>query len=83
MAPHLDEGGEHSVGVHINVSHTAATPPPGMIVKAVAKCTAVEGQKTSWYIEAYDEKDMIGKGTHDRFTINVDRFNQKLDKKRV
>jgi fluoroacetyl-CoA thioesterase len=51
------------------------------MVKAIVKCTAVEGMKTSWYIEAYDEKDLIGKGTHDRFTINVDKFNQKLEKK--
>jgi fluoroacetyl-CoA thioesterase len=61
-------------------SFCAATPV-GMMVKAIVKCTAVEGMKTSWYIEAYDEKDLIGKGTHDRFTINVDKFNQKLEKK--
>jgi fluoroacetyl-CoA thioesterase len=79
LAPHLDEG-EHSVGVHINVSHTAATPV-GMKVRAEVRCTGVDGQKTSWYIEAYDEKDLIGKGTHDRFTINIERFNQKLAKK--
>ncbi|PLX66826.1 MAG: thioesterase [Denitrovibrio sp.] len=81
LAPHLDDG-EHSVGVSVNFSHVAATPP-GMMVKAIAKCTGVEGQKTSWYIEAYDEQDLIGKGTHDRFTINVDRFNQKLEKKGI
>jgi len=79
MAPHLEEG-EHSVGIHINVSHTAATPV-GMKVLAAVKCTAVDGKKTSWEIEAYDEKDLIGKGTHDRFTINVEKFSQKIASK--
>jgi len=79
LAPHLDEG-EHSVGVHINVSHCAATPV-GMKVRAKVRCIAVEGQKTSWEVEAYDEKELIGKGTHDRFTINVERFNQRVAKK--
>lgn len=79
LAPHLDEG-EHSVGVHVNVSHCAATPA-GMKVRAKVRCTAVDGQKTSWYVEAYDEKELIGKGSHDRFTINVERFNQRVAKK--
>ncbi|TCK61916.1 thioesterase family protein [Seleniivibrio woodruffii] len=79
LAPHLDEG-EHSVGVHVNVSHCAATPV-GMKVRAKVRCTAVDGQKTSWYVEAYDEKELIGKGSHDRFTINVERFNQRVAKK--
>jgi len=53
----------------------------GMKVKAVAKCTGVEGMKTSWYIEAFDEKDMIGKGTHERFTVNNEKFLARLEKK--
>jgi fluoroacetyl-CoA thioesterase len=79
LAPHLDEG-EQSVGINVNVTHCAATPV-GMKVRAKAVCTGVDGQKTSWEVEAYDEKELIGKGTHERFTINTERFNIKMAKK--
>lgn len=79
LAPHLDEG-EISLGTHINVSHSAATPV-GMAVRAHVKCTGVDGQRTMWEIDAYDEKDLIGKGTHERFTVNLERFCKKLEAK--
>lgn len=79
LAPHLDEG-EQSVGINVNVTHSAATPV-GMKVRAKAVCTGVDGQKTSWEVEAWDEKELIGRGTHERFTINTDRFNIKMAKK--
>ncbi|MGE4318718.1 MAG: thioesterase family protein [Deferribacterales bacterium] len=79
LQPHLDEG-EQSVGTHICVSHTAATPV-GMNISAKVVCTNVDGQRTQWEIEAYDEKELIGKGTHERFTINTDKFNSRLRKK--
>lgn len=80
LRPHLDEG-EQSVGTHICVSHEAATPV-GMKVYARAVCTGVDGQRTKWEIEAYDEKEVIGKGTHERFTINTEKFLGKLNKKK-
>lgn len=79
MAPHLDEG-EGSVGIVVNVTHEAATPP-GMEVTVHVKCTKVDGQKTSWEIEARDELDLIGRGTHERFTVDFERFNARLSKK--
>ena len=79
LKPHLDEG-EQSVGISINATHCAATPV-GMKVRAKAVCTGVQGQITSWSVEAWDEKELIGKGTHERFTIITDRCNRKLLKK--
>lgn len=79
LAPHLDEG-EGSVGVLVNVTHEAATPP-GMEITVKVRLTGVEGQKTSWEIEAHDEVDLIGRGSHERFTINLERFNARVAKK--
>jgi len=79
LLPHL-EPGEGSVGIHINVSHSAATPP-GMEVTVDVKLLEIEGKKTKWSILARDEVDEIGKGTHERFTVNYDRFNAKVAKK--
>ena len=79
LAPHL-EPGEGSVGTLVNVTHTAATPP-GMEVTVHVRCLEVDGQRTVWEIEARDEVDVIGKGTHERFCIDFDRFNARVAKK--
>ncbi len=79
LAPHL-EPGEGSVGTLVNVTHTAATPP-GMEVTIHVRCLEVDGQRTVWEIEAKDEVDVIGKGTHERFCIDFDRFNARVAKK--
>ncbi len=81
MVPHL-EPGECSVGIDVNVTHTAATPP-GMEVTVDVLCTGVDGQRTKWEIVARDEVDEIGRGTHERFTVNIDRFNARVAKKTV
>ncbi len=79
MVPHLDSG-EASVGVLVNVTHTAPTPP-GMEVTVQVRCVGVNGQHTKWEIEAMDEGDVTGKGTHERFTIDAERFDAKVAEK--
>lgn len=79
LAPHL-EPGEGSVGTLINVTHTAATPP-GMEITVHIRCVEVDGQRIKWEIEARDEVEVIGQGTHERFCIDTDRFNARVAKK--
>jgi fluoroacetyl-CoA thioesterase len=79
MAPHLDPG-EGSVGVHIDVSHAAATPV-GLTVTVGVECTAVDGRRISFRVEAHDGVDLIGEGRHERFVVGWDRFNAKLAEK--
>ena len=76
MQPHLDPG-EGSLGVQIDISHTAATPP-GMTVTVDAECTAVDGRKVSFKVKAHDGVDTIGEGRHERFVVAWDRFNAKV-----
>lgn len=80
MLPHLDAG-EQSVGYRFNFEHLAATPP-GMKVTATAEATAVEGNLVTFNVEARDEQELIGKGTHVRAVIEVERFKKRLEKKR-
>jgi fluoroacetyl-CoA thioesterase len=80
--PHLDWPEEQTVGTHINVSHTAATPP-GMAVTARVKLVEVEGRRLKFELEAFDEKEPISKGTHERFIINRKKFDEKLRSKTV
>jgi len=79
MKPHMDEG-EISLGTNICVSHQAATPP-GMRVEVEVKCLEVDGAKTKWAVIARDEIDVIGEGTHERFTIKADKFVKIVEKK--
>ena len=80
LTPHLEEG-QGSVGTHLDVSHDAATPI-GMKVWAEAELTAMDGKALTFAVTAYDEAGVIGKGTHNRFLITVDRFLAKCEKKK-
>lgn len=76
LAPHLDSG-ERTVGTMINVTHEAATPP-GMRVTARVRCIAVEGRKTRWEVEVRDEVEIVGRGRHERFIIDLEKFMARL-----
>ncbi len=80
IKPHLDWPREQSLGTHINVSHTAATPP-GLLVTARVKLVGVNGQRLTFEVEADDGVDIIASGTHERFVIDRDRFNNKIRNK--
>lgn len=76
LTPHLDAG-EGSLGTHIDISHTAATPP-GLAITVDAEVTAVDGRKVSFKVTAHDGVDPIGEGRHERFVVVWDRFNAKV-----
>ncbi len=74
-----DEG---TVGTHLDVSHSAATPI-GMKVWAEATLTAVEGKKLTFEVAAFDECGEIGRGTHERFVIKPEKFLAKVQAKQT
>ena len=80
LTPYMEEN-QGSVGTHLDVSHDAATPI-GMKVWAEAEVTAVDGKALTFSVTAYDEAGVIGKGTHNRFIITVDRFLAKAEAKK-
>ncbi|NTV91228.1 MAG: thioesterase family protein [Clostridiales bacterium] len=73
--PFLPEG-YATVGMTVSVSHSAATPV-GMKVTAKAELVEIEGKKLTFKIEAYDEIEKIGEGTHVRFIIGLEKFIAK------
>lgn len=66
-----------SVGTLINITHDAATGM-GKNVTATATLTEVQGRKLVFEITAADEDKQIGKGTHERFIVNKEKFMAKL-----
>ncbi len=70
-----------TVGTLIDVRHLAATPV-GMTVTAKAVLTIVEGKRLVFSVEAFDDKEKIGEGTHERFIVNCERFIAKANGKK-
>lgn len=78
--PHLDWPKEQTVGIHIDVSHIAATPP-GFEVTTKVKLIEVDGRKLVFEVEAHDGVDLITQGKHNRFIINKEKFDAKMKEK--
>lgn len=74
--------GQTSVGGRIDVRHLAATPV-GMRVRARAELVEVEGRRLEFRVEAWDEVEQIGKATHERFVVGVERFIARAQAKQV
>lgn len=66
-----------TVGTHINVAHTRATPI-GADVHAEAKLINQEGRKLTFHVTASDDKGEIGSGEHQRFIVDREKFISKL-----
>jgi predicted thioesterase len=77
---HLLPEGHQSLGIHLDVRHFAATPV-GMRVRATAELTGVDGRTLSFRVEAHDDREPIGEGTHQRVVVNVARFDLRVQRK--
>lgn len=77
---HLLPEGQRTVGVALEVKHLAATPL-GMTVTARAELVAVEGRHFTFRVEAFDEVEKVGEGTHQRYVIDVARFQRRVAEK--
>ena len=72
--------GQQTVGTRIDLRHLAATPP-GMQVTVKAELTAVEGRRLHFRVEAWDDLERVGEGEHERFIIDVQRFEARVAEK--
>jgi len=77
---HLLPPGQATVGGEIQVRHLAATPQ-GMEVAVRSELVGVEGRRLTFKVEAFDEREKIGEGTHIRFIIDLARFREKVEVK--
>ena len=72
--------GHQSLGTVLNVRHIAATPV-GMRVTAFATVEKIDGWTIAFKVEARDERELIGDGTHERVVVNVEKFDQRVQRK--
>jgi predicted thioesterase len=79
--PHLAEG-ICTVGTDLKIKHMAATPV-GMTARAVAELVEIDGKRLVFAVKAFDDKEQIGSGTHERFIITIQKFMQKVESKKA
>src|SRR3954470_11118908 len=72
--------GHQSLGTLLNVRHIAATPV-GMRITALAIVEKVEKRTIHFRVEARDERELIGDGTHERVVVNVEKFDARVKAK--
>jgi fluoroacetyl-CoA thioesterase len=77
---HLLPAGHQSLGIRLDVSHTAATPI-GVRVTATAEVLSLEGRTVTFRVEARDEFEPIGGGSHQRVVVSVARFDERVQRK--
>jgi predicted thioesterase len=80
LKPHLPPGAG-SVGTMVEMKHLAATPV-GMKVRARATLLESDGKRYLFTVEAWDEKEKIAEGRHERFVVpDMDKFLARAMKK--
>ena len=72
--------GYQSLGTLLQVRHIAATPV-GMRVNAKVEVTSVEGRTIFFGVKVFDERELIGDGTHERVVVNVAKFDARVQHK--
>ena len=76
----LLEPGESTVGVVVNIEHTAATPLGAQVV-CLARIIYADGPLISFQLEAHDEQESIARGTHKLRVIEAARLAKKVKAK--
>jgi fluoroacetyl-CoA thioesterase len=77
--PYLPAGYQ-TVGVHVDIRHVAATPI-GIRVRARAELVVVDGRRLKFQVQAWDEHELIGEGTHERAIVETERFMTRVQAK--
>jgi len=78
--PHIGWPKEQTVGIGVNLTHSAATPP-GLTVTVNVRLDRVHGRKLTFSLVADDGIERISEGTHERFVIDAKQFDVKASRK--
>lgn len=73
--------GMTTLGTAMQVRHQAATPL-GHNVQAEVTLVAVSGRRLEFRVAAFDEREKIAEGSHERFIVDAQRFMERMAAKR-
>ena len=78
-APYLKPG-QGQVGLTVNIRHVAPTPM-GKMVRAESELVGIDRRKLRFHVKIFDDVEQVGEAEHERFVIDVDKYNERLRKK--
>ena len=79
VAPHLKPG-QGQVGMVVTIRHLGPTPM-GKRVRAEVELTGIDRRRLSFKIRVFDDVEQVGECDHDRFIVDLDKYQAKLKKK--
>jgi predicted thioesterase len=79
IAPHLQPG-QGQVGIVVTIRHMGPTPM-GKRVRAEVELTGIDRRRLSFKIKVFDDIEQVGEAEHDRFIVDLDKYQAKLKKK--
>jgi predicted thioesterase len=74
------EADEITLGTHVDLAHLAATPV-GLIVRVEVEVLKVDGRRIEFAFTAFDEREKIAEGTHERYVSSIEKFRERLAEK--
>ena len=81
VAPTL-EPGTVTLGTHAEINHIAATPV-GFIVRVEVEVITVDGKRIAFAFSAFDEREKIAEGTHERYATDLAKFKERIEEKQA
>ena len=69
-----------TLGTHIELAHIAATPV-GMIIRTEVEVVALDGRRVTFAVSAFDEREKIAEGMHERYISERSKFMERLEEK--
>jgi fluoroacetyl-CoA thioesterase len=79
IAPTMSDG-EVSLATHIDLAHLASTPV-GLIIRTEVEVIKFDGKRVEFAFSAFDEREKIAEGTHERYLTDRRRFIERLEEK--
>ena len=79
LAPVLTES-QVSLGTHFEIAHLAPTPV-GLILRVEVEIVAIDGRRITFAVSAFDEREKIADGTHERYVTERSKFHERLEEK--
>ena len=79
IAPTLAPGAA-TLGTHAEVHHLAPTPV-GFIVRVEVEVITVDGKRIEFAFNAFDEREKVAEGTHERYLVDLAKFRERVKEK--
>ncbi len=69
-----------SLGAYVDLTHLAPTPV-GFIVRTEVEVIGIDGRRINFAVAAFDEREKIAEGMHERYIVERTRFLKNLEEK--